>query len=700
MDRVEAKSRIKKLKQKILDLNYKYFVLNEGEVEESVRDSLKRQLIELESEFPEFITEDSPTQRVGSVLSGRFKKIRHLSPKKSLMDVFSEKEIKQWAERIQKIVPEKMEFVYELKIDGLNITIQYEKGLLKRALTRGNGIEGEDVTHAVKTIESIPLRLNEEIDLEVSGEVFMPKKSFEKLNEIQRKKGEPEFANPRNAAAGSVRQLNPQITAERNLDMFFYHVDKSGLKNVKSQEDLLKTFKKLGLKICEEYKKLSSIEEVVRFCESWHKKRENLPFEIDGIVIKVNSFEQQNILGFTAKAPRYAVAYKFPAEKVTSRILDVIFQVGRTGAITPVAIMTPTLVAGSTVGRSTLHNKDEIEKKDIRIGDTVIIRKAGDVIPEVVEVLKDLRTGNEKKVKFPKMCPACGGALTRGEGEAAFRCTNKECYAIKKEHFIHFVSKKGFDIEGLGESVIDQMMENGLIEDPSDIFLLTKEELLGLEFFKNKKADNLLNSIEKAKIIVIDHFIFAMGIRYLGEQSSYDFAKFIILNQKKFEEKIERIKYHKTNQQALFPDQDKKLEEEFSILDLLETVKSFSIEKIKNIDGIGEKMGEMIYQWFNDGKNQKNLKKLYKNGVIIRIDTLSFSMKLNGKSFLLTGTLKEISREKAVDLIKQNGGKVHSSVTKDLNYLIVGENPGSKLEKAHKFGIQTINENEFKKMLK
>ncbi|MFA6992655.1 MAG: NAD-dependent DNA ligase LigA, partial [Candidatus Gracilibacteria bacterium] len=599
MNKQEIKVRIEKLKEKIDALNYKYFVLDESEVDESVRDSLKRELMDLESKYPDLITPNSPTQRVGSVLSGKFSKIKHLSPKKSLADVFSSEEINDWSERIFKIVPEKMEFVCELKIDGLNITIQYEKGLLKRALTRGNGIEGEDVTHAVKTIESIPLKLNEEIDLEVSGEVYMPKKSFEKLNKEQERKGEEKFANPRNAAAGSVRQLDPSVAAARKLDMFFYHVDRSGLKDVKTQEELLKRFTKLGLKVCEHYKKVGSIEEVIKFCENWHKKRDDLPFEIDGIVIKVNDFHQQNRLGFTAKAPRYAVAYKFPAQKVSSRILDVIFQVGRTGAITPVAVMTPTLVAGSSVSRATLHNEDEINKKDIRIGDTVIIQKAGDVIPEVVEVIKDLRTGHEKKVKFPSKCPSCGSPIEREEGQAAYRCVNKECYAVNREHFIHFISKKGFNIEGLGDKVIDQLLENGFIDDPSDIFILTKDDFLQLDLFKDKRADNILNSIDKAKTVSLNRFMFALGIRYLGEQSSYDFVQFLVRNQKKSDEKIDRVKIKRDKQETLFGETSEQITEEFSILDLIATVTALTIDKIKNIDGIGDKMGEAIYEWFN-----------------------------------------------------------------------------------------------------
>ncbi|MBI4975619.1 NAD-dependent DNA ligase LigA, partial [Candidatus Peregrinibacteria bacterium] len=394
----EAKIRIEKLREKIRDLNYKYFVLDQSEVKESIRDSLKRELINMEAEFPELITQDSPTRKVGSVLSGKFKKVKHKTPKKSLADVFSKEEIIDWYERISKLVQAKLDFVCELKIDGLNITIQYENGSFMRAITRGDGVEGEDVTHTVKTIESIPLRLNKNVDLEVSGEVYLSKKSFEELNKEQKLRHLPEFANPRNAAAGSVRQLDPKVVSERNLNMFFYHIEKNNLKEtVKTQKDALETLKKLGLKVCDYYKHVNSIEDVVKFCEHWAKKRDSLPFEIDGIVVKVNDFDAQEIMGYTAKAPRYAIAYKFPAQQVTSHILDIILQVGRTGAITPVAVMTKTLVAGSYVSRATLHNEDEINKKDIRIGDTVIIQKAGDVIPEVVSVLKELRTGKEKK---------------------------------------------------------------------------------------------------------------------------------------------------------------------------------------------------------------------------------------------------------------------------------------------------------------
>lgn len=701
MDSKQAKIRIEKLKEKIRDLNYKYFVLDQSEVKESVRDSLKKELIELETDFPELITADSPTQRVGSTLSGKFKKVRHSTPKKSLMDVFSDEEINDWFNRTKKLIPnpQEIEFICELKIDGLNITAQFEKGEFMRAVTRGDGETGEDVTHNVRTIKSIPLVLNEKIDLEVSGEVYMPKKEFERINDEQRKRGDAEFANPRNSAAGTIRQLDPKVAAERNLDMFFYHVDRSSLKDrVKTQEMALKTFSKLGLKTEKHYKKLQTIEEVIKFCHGWHDKRESLPYEIDGIVIKVNDFEMQKTMGYTAKAPRYAVAYKFPAEQATSQILDVIFQVGRTGAITPVAVMKPTLVAGSTVSRATLHNEDEMVRKDIRIGDTVIIQKAGDVIPEVVEVIKDLRTGKEKKVAFPKKCPVCQFTIERKGGMAAYRCTNPNCYAVEQERIAHFVSKKGFNIDGMGDRVVRQMIDSGIIKDIADIFLLTREDLLTLDLFKEKRAENILESVKNAKSIELDHFIYSLGIRYIGEQSSYDLAKYIVGHQKKHGKNIERFKA-KTSQESLFEEDDTKEVADFTIMDMMETVCVLTLDEIQNIDGIGEKVGNAIYSWFNSKENQEILIKLYKVGVDLTVDQLKSAGKLQEMSFVLTGTLVSITRDQAKDLIKKNGGKIHSTVTKDTNFVIAGESAGSKLKKAHELGVKVISEKEFKQMI-
>jgi DNA ligase (NAD+) len=673
MNREEAEKRIQKLKELIKDLNYKYFVLDQSDVDESVRDSLKRELIELESTYPGLITPDSPTQRVGSALSGRFPKLKHKSPKKSLADVFSSDEINDWYKRVSKLSSGPIEFLCELKIDGLNITINYEKGLLKSALTRGDGSVGEDVTHSIKTIRSIPLKLSQDLDLEVSGETFIPNAEFKKLNESQEEQGLPAYANPRNTAAGSVRQLDPQITASRNLDMFFYHTDKTSLNlEVKSQEELLQTLQQLGLKVCKHYRKFQRIEDVITFCEQWHEKRHKLDYEIDGIVIKVNDFTQQKAMGYTAKAPRYAVAYKFPAERVSSRILDIILQVGRTGAITPVAVMTPTLVAGSTVSRATLHNEDEIRRKDVRIGDTVIIQKAGDIIPEVVEVITDLRVGSEQSFSFPDHCPVCHSEISRKEGEAAYYCSNKACYAQEKERIAHFVSKKGLNIDGLGDKVVAQLIESGLIQDPADLFLLKPDDVSSLDLFKEKRTSNLFESLNNAKIVKIDNFLFALGIRYLGEQSCYEFAKFIFTH---------------NNQSQL------------SISDLLEATSALSFDEIKDIDGVGEKIAQTIYGWFAEEDNQNLLKKLESVGIQLDTNHLNSSGKLEGQSFVLTGTLSNLTRDQAKSLIKENGGKVSSSVSKDTNFLLAGESSGSKLTKAKNLGVSVISEAEFEKML-
>jgi DNA ligase (NAD+) len=712
MDKQAASERIEKLREKIKELNYQYFVLDQSEVEESVRDSLKRELIDLEQQYPEYITPDSPTQRVGSVLSGKLPKHAHLSPKKSLADVFTDEEIEEWAERITKLVEAPIEFVCELKIDGLNITLQYQQGILTRALTRGDGKMGEDVTHGIKTIKSIPLSLREKVDLEVSGEVFMSKKSLEDLNKKQEAAGLPLFANARNTAAGSVRQLDPSATAERNLDMFVYHMDKNTLPDdVQSQQDILEKLQHLGLKICKEYQQLTDIKEVIAFCHQWTERRHDLPYDIDGIVIKVNEIAQQQQMGYTAKAPRYAVAYKFPAEQVSSQVLEVIFQVGRTGAITPVAIMTPTLVAGSTVSRATLHNEDEIAKKDIRVGDSVIIQKAGDIIPEVVEVITDLRTGKEKPIKFPKNCPVCESPITRKEGESAHYCSNPRCYAQEKEGISHFVSKKGFNIDGLGEKVVEQLMENGLIQDPADLFLLKPEDVISLEFFKEKKTQNLFTSLASARQIGLDCFLYALGIRYLGEQSSYDFAKYLLAHSKKSSSELDHLDTYldhfsqdstSSKQESLFELEatpSTKKNAEFSILDLLETAQSFSYEDIENIDGIGSKIAQTLYEWFNSDHSQKYLQKLYQVGVGLQTDSLKSTGTLAGKSFVITGSLEHLTRDQAKALIKQSGGKVQSSVSPKTDYLVTGASPGSKLKKAQELGIQILQELDFTKLL-
>lgn len=659
--------RIETLKKKLNELNFSYFILDNPEVADSIYDALKKELKELESQYPELITVDSPTQKVGDTPSEKFQKFTHYTAKKSLNDVFSEEEIGEWAKRIAKLTPGNIEYLCELKIDGLNITIHYENGVLVRALTRGDGKVGEDVTHSVKTISSIPLRLKQDIDLEISGEVFMPFTSFEKLNQ-----GETKFANPRNAAAGSIRQLDPKIAASRNLDMFFYQADSTFKSPIKTQEELLNSIKSLGLKTCTHIKKCTTLQEAMEFCEHWTEKRSELPYDIDGIVIKVNSLEQQSKMGNTAKHPRFAVAYKFPPEQVTSQINDITLQVGRTGAITPVAELTPVLVAGSTVSRATLHNADEIERKDVRIGDTVIIQKAGDIIPEVVKPLKDLRKGSESVFTFPKNCPICDQEIYREEGESAYRCINQNCPAIIRASLKHFVSRKGFNIEGLGTKVINQLVDTALIKNAADIFILSYEKLITLDLFKDKRADKLLKSIEKSKEIPIDRFFFALGIRHLGEQVSYDFSKFIISNSNK---------------------------ENFSIPDLLDFIESLSAEKIINIDGIGKIIGNMIHHWFNQEENTEVLKQLHSHGIKLKVDHLTQTGKLENLTFVLTGTLSSMTRSQAKDLIKKNGGKVSSSISKETNYLLTGGSPGSKFKKAQTLGVKIIEESELMKMI-
>jgi len=670
MNKKESQERIEKLKEKIKDLNYQYFVLDKSEVSEAVRDSLKAELKKLEEENPEFITPDSPTQRVGSVLSEKFGKIRHLTPKKSLTDAFSKEDVRDWFERITKLVPpEKIHFVCELKIDGLNITVIYKNGKFERALTRGDGEEGEDVTHTIRTVESIPLELNKPVDLEVSGEVYISKADFQKINDDQLRKGDEVFANPRNAAAGSVRQLDPAVTSARSLSAFFYEFGKNNLEHPpKTQHEVLELFHDLGLMVNREYRHLGNIEDVLDFLKTWHEKRESLPFEIDGVVIKVDDKSQQQLMGFTAKAPRYAIAYKFPAAQSTTKILDIHVQVGRTGALTPVAVLQPVRVAGSTISRATLHNQDEMARKDIRIGDTVVIQKAGDVIPEVVEVLKDLRTGHEKPFQFPKHCPVCGAKVVRKEGESAHRCTNPDCFAQDRERFIHFVV--AFNIEGLGEKIVDQLLENQIVDDPADIFTLTRDDFLGLSLFKEKRAENVLVAIEKSKSVSLEKMLFGLGIRFVGEETAIALAQY-----------FEAERRH----------------DNFTIAELIQIGTSFTAEKLREIEGFGEKVAEETANWFHQEKNQRYLEKLDRVGIKI-ISEYRGEQKLQGKSFVVTGTLSSMSRDEAKEKIRQLGGKIQGAVSAKTSFVVCGENPGTKFDNAKKLGVPILDEKQFLEM--
>lgn len=656
MAHAEAKLRIAKLREEIRRANYAYFVLDQSVVPESVRDALKKELIHLETQFPDLITPDSPTQRVGSVLSERFAKVAHKSAKWSLQDVFTKEELEDWHARCAKgLGHEPSGYVCELKIDGLNITLWYKKGQLLKALTRGDGTMGEDVTHTVRTIESVPLVLTEPVDLEVSGEVYLSRTAFAALNKNMEAVGEPLFANPRNAAAGSVRQLDPKVASDRKLDAFFYEIHRSD-KMQSTQHDTLEYLQKMGLRVNPAYRHFKTIDQVWQFCAQAHKKRKTLPYEIDGVVVKIDLHAAQKTLGYTAKFPRWAVAYKFPALQVTSHVLDIHVQVGRTGALTPVAVLEPTLVAGSTVSRATLHNEEEIERKDVRIGDTVIIQKAGDVIPEVVSVFKDLRTGKEKKFHFPTHCPQCHTMVQKTPGEVAIRCPNRGCYAVRREWILHFAGRHAMNIEGLGDETVDALLEQDFIEDPADLFALTKEDLLQLPFWKEKKADNLLAMIAQRKQTTLSRLLFALGIRHVGQQMAEDLASYFLR---------------------------------------LDAIAQADVPALCAVDGVGEKVAESVYAWFHAPENKIFLQKLLQHVQVLDAEQKKDG-RLSGKTFVLTGTLATMTREEAGAKLRALGGHVAESVSKKTTAVITGENPGSKLVKAKKLGVAVWNEQELK----
>lgn len=664
MNKDDAQQRIQQLKKEILQRNYEYFVLDESHVSEAVRDALKKELVALETEFPEFITPDSPTQRVGSALSGRFAKLKHKSRKWSLADVFSLEELKDWEDRVEKAVG-KAQFITELKLDGLNITLWYEKGLLVKALTRGDGNEGEDVTHSIRTIKNVPLKLFEPIDMEVSGEVLLSKKSFEKMKDEG-------FANARNAAAGTVRQLDPSVAAARDLEMYCYSLGDTDAQAPDTQAGILEWFQRLGLPVSRYFAVHDSAEASLAYLEKWHKDREKLPFEIDGIVFKVNEKEKQEAMGFTAKTPRFAVAYKFPAEQTTTVVEGITIQIGRTGAATPVAELRPVSVAGSTVSRATLHNEDEIARKDIRIGDTVIIQKAGDVIPEVVEVLPNLRPANAQVFVFPLLCPMCETALEKPEGEAVRRCPNPQCPGREREAFIHFVSRHALDIDTLGEKVIDSLIEFGFIKDLADIFTLTREQLLELPFFKDKKAQNILDAIAERKHSSVERFTFALGIRFVGEQVAKLLAEFL---------------HARSSTEHPTPK---------TLLDLLLAAPQDELEKI---EGFGERIASSVEAWIQDHHHQMLLQKMTDLGLELTWPEAKKIIEgIAGKTFVITGTLSR-PREDFKAQIEKSGGHVAGSVSAKTDYLLAGADAGSKLDKAKELGTKILDEIAFNALL-
>lgn len=714
MNRTEAARRIEKLKEEIWRLNHAYFVENRTDVSEDVRDALKQELIALEKAHPDLVTPDSPTQRVGAPLDGRLPKVRHLTAKESLTDAFSKEEMDDWLTQMERALGGEhrdFELVCELKIDGLNISLVYEheQGTrayrLLRAVTRGNGTEGEDVTHTVRTIETLPLSFEVPATygktlpavMEISGEVYMPKAALAKVNAALEENDR--FANPRNAAAGSVRQLDPAMAASRDLRMFCYTLDETSAETlgIDSQEGVLTFFEKAHIPVHPEHLVTKSMKDIEKRYADVHKHRESLPYDIDGLVLKVNDRRLQRELGSTAKAPRWARAYKFPAEQKTAQVLDILLQVGRTGAITPVAVLTPTQLAGTTVTRATLHNQDEIERLDVRIGDTVVVQKAGDIIPEVLETLTNLRPAKTKPFTFPKECPACDTPLVREEGEVAFRCPNSSCTAVTKEGIEHFVSRYAFNIEGLGKETIDMLLDQGVIQDAGDLFTLTAEDLMALPLFKEKKTENVLGALEKGKQVLLPRFLFALGIRHVGQETADVLARRLA-----WKGKTLKVKTKTTSlTPSLFGDDETETEMHAVLpTDVGAMLRDTPQEHIAALDGIGPVVAESVQGWATAKHNVHLLEKLEHAGVVCVQQGGSGAKQIFAdKTFVLTGTLPTLSRDEAKSLIKDRGGKVSSSVSKKTDYVLAGDEAGSKLDDAKKLEIPVIDEEEFRSML-
>jgi DNA ligase (NAD+) len=655
----KAKDRASKLRGIIEEYGYQYHVLDNPTVSDAVYDSLMVELRDIEHFYPEIVSADSPTQRVGGSPLEKFEKVHHLVPMLSLNDVFSKEDVYDWEKRIKKLVHgAEIDFFCELKIDGLSMILTYENGKLLRASTRGDGQVGEDVTSNVRTISSIPLvlRKTRKGRLDVRGEVFMSKKTFNQVNYKMVSEGLKTYANPRNLAAGSIRQLDPRVTATRQLDSFLYDIV-SGLELFTHEEEHHK-LTELGFKTSKYVKYCKNIDEVMEYCNYWDDKRTKIDFQVDGIVILVNNNKLFTDLGSVGKAPRGAVAYKFPAEQVTTIIEDIRVNVGRTGALTPFAVMKPVKVAGSTVSRATLHNADEIKRKDIRIGDTVVLQKAGDIIPEVVRSLPELRSGKEKTFRIPKVCPMCGGPVKKLTGEAVARCVNTDCFAIEREKLIHFASKDAFDIDGLGEKIVDQLLSEQIISDPADFFALKEGDLTGLERFGLKSAANLVQAINDKKTVTFSRFIYGLGIRHVGAVTA-------------------------SNLSAYYGN--------------LKKLQSASVKDLTDIEDVGGVVAGSIYNWFHESRNLKLLEKLERFGVGYK--AIKRSNKLEGFTFVFTGSLESMTREEAEERIRLLGGKASSSVSTNTDYLVAGVGGGSKLEKAKAYGVKVISEEQLVKMI-
>ncbi len=675
MEKIEIKKKIDRLRAVLREHNHNYYVLDMPTISDEAYDSLLKELLLLEEKYPEFHDDNSPTKRVGGEAVDAFVKTKHKVRQWSFDNVFSFDELVKWDEKIRKMVAknmsianEKIEYVCELKIDGLKIVLTYENGRLQSGVTRGDGVAGEDVTSNARTIRSIPLVLKTAINMIVVGEVWLSKKELERINKERERVGEQVFANVRNAGAGSMRQLDPSVTASRKLDCFIYDIEDVSSEPAQTQVEELGLLSDWGFRVNDKYKLCKNVQEIEDFYKTWVSRKEKQDYGIDGVVIKVNSVKIQKALGYTGKSPRFGVAYKFPAIQVTTKVEDIVVQIGRTGALTPVAHLTPVLVDGSMVSRATLHNESEIERLDVRIGDTVIIQKAGDVIPDIVEVVVGLRAGNEKKFKMPKACPVCGEDIKKetigggGVNSAAVYCVNKKCFAQELERIIHFVSKKGMDIDGLGERVVEQLVNEGLISDMADIYELKLGDIEPLERFADKSAQNLIDAINNSRNVELRKFLFALGIRHVGEETAE-----LVANK----------------------------------FGSIEKIAEASAEELEKIEGVGSVVAKSIYGWMRDSHNKDLLKHLLPKLSFNKTtqNLMTKGSPLSGKVLVLTGVLQSMSRDEAKRKIKEIGGKVTGSVSTKTDFVIVGDDPGGgKYNKAKELNIRMLSEAELIKM--
>lgn len=661
----ETRERYEKLKKSIHHYRYLFHVENKEEISPEALDSLKAELVAIEEQYPSLITPDSPSQRVAGEPLSKFQKVQHKVPQWSLNDAFDEEEIREFDARVRRMLKTETgkdispAYTCELKIDGLHVVLEYVRGDLVTAATRGDGRIGENVTHNIRTIESVPLKLQEPVDIIVEGEVWLPKEQLEKINAERRKKGEETYANPRNLAAGTVRQLDPKIAAERKLDTFIYDISLGD--NTPSQKEELLLLKKLGFKVNPHHTLCSSIDEVVAFWKQWHEKKDQQTYLVDGVVVKVNEVEHQKVLGYTGKGPRFALAIKFPAEQATTVVDDIQLQVGRTGAVTPVAHLRPVRIAGSTVSRATLHNEDQIKRLDVRIGDTVVLQKAGDVIPEILSVITELRPKGAKAYVFPKTVDGCGGngEIERIPGEAAYRCVTLDSAFLYRKRLYYFVSKGALNADGVGPKIIDALMDNGLVQTYEDLFTLKAGDIQTLPGFKEKSAQNIVDAMEAVKTVPLHRFLIGLSIDHVGEETGRLIA------------------------------------EHFGSI---EAIQKASVAEIADIYGIGEIVAESLFTWMRNKHNQAVLKGLLKHVKPVNPQKSTEGI-LSGKTFVFTGTLPTLSRDEAKEIARQNGAHIAESVSSKTDYVVLGENAGSKAKKARELGIAVLSEEEFKAML-